>query len=333
MAKEKKTRHSADARESQNLLEWLSYRGFPDSAKTLVVGLVVALTVSPYMGGKSIWFVGSNPLTIPTISAHLFWKFVFIAPLMWCVLVLRFINASLKKSITILVIGISMSFLVVAGHKIYPEFAIRSINSLDENFDNTYGLNFLDIQHVWTISHEKQKGIDQYCYFITPKIDLGNDVKRGSVLRISRIEIESNGFATIPSRGAAFDLETYVGTTNMLPNATYCVPWSKEFYNKLMAKSFAQVQGKAVIGVDRKNLGSDESVKYSIVYDFEKNTITGSPLLKLNKELSRKNILVGEQGVGIQLIGWTLWGPESCRFRLDDLTIRVIGRLQDGFWF
>jgi hypothetical protein len=238
----------------------------------------------------------------------------------------------LKKLIIILTVAITISLLVVAGHKIYPEFAINSLSSMDENFDETYRLNFLDIQNVWTIAHEIQNGSDQYCYFITQEFNLGNKIEKGCVLRISRIEIESNGFATIPSRGAAFDLETYIGTAAMIPELA-CVPWSKELRNKLFSKNSAQVQGKAVIGVNKENLGSDRSVKYSIIFDYENNKITAAPMLKLNKDLFRKDILIRDQKVGLQLVGWTFWGPEPCRFRLDDLTIRIKGRLQCGFWF
>jgi hypothetical protein len=291
-----------------------------------VVSLLGALTIAPYLGGVTIWSLGSSPVTIPTIEAAAFWPLVFLTPIWWCIFAVRLIGAPILRLVLVMIAAFCLSFVSVLIHTQYPAIALSSITP---NLDQTHRMDY-DKFGSWTVSSEAGK----YCYFRTPQQNISEAVHPGCALRIDRVVIDSSGYANTPDV-TAFDLAVYLGTGSMPPKAVECGvidPW------RGYDGGITEVQGNAAIRVEKKALKAGGILDYSISFDFENKviaaTVGDNPAVRTEVAKSRKDIFVKEGSPArFQVWGRTLWGgPTSTNIKMDALSMRVRGRLQCGFW-
>jgi len=142
--------------------------------------------------------------------------------------------------------------------------------------------------------------------------------------------IDASGDARITDV-AAFDLEVFAGTGAMLSPTTECVV-SNEWQRVNDRPQGADVEGRLAIQVPAGAVGPQNGVKYSAVYDFANNAVDGKPALGWTNVLTRHDIYIRNgQQAQIQVSGWTLWG-DTCAFRFGGIALRVLGRLECGFW-
>jgi len=313
----------------QNVLEWLSARRFPDSSLTLIITFLGAMTLAPYLGGRTIWFVGTSAVTIPPVTPSFFWIIVFATPICWCLLGARLIHASPLRVSCFLLAAVSLSLLVVAGHKRYPVIALGAITP---DFDNSYQVEFLETQRYWLMAHRIDSNAERYCHFKTRPISLGTHVHQGCAVRIDKIDLEAVGYAELGGESfAGFDLEVYVGTTNFPSETSECVS-AREWQRVVQRPPNKEVEGRIVVEVQRTALMPGNVAKYVASYDFANKSATARPTLQWTKLISRRDILVTGQDAKLQVAGWTLWGTPVI-FQLNSISARVTGRLECGFWF
>jgi hypothetical protein len=205
---------------AKNLLEWMSARGAPDSIKVVVVGLLLAITVTPYFGGRTVWSFGSTPILVPTISDLLFWPSVVLAPFVWTAIFVPLFLARASRVAMALCIpfGISILLVVVLQHNPWVALDSMTPNSLVR----THQTGFQVVRHPWIASHLN----GQYCYFHTPALDLGTEFPEGCTFRVDRISIESGGRADVSNsldELAGFDVEVFVSSSSLLNETRECV--------------------------------------------------------------------------------------------------------------
>jgi len=308
----------------QNFLEWMSGRGIPDSSRGLLVALLLALTITPYLGGKSIWSFGATPLNIPTIPAAAFWPIVFFTPILWSLVFVRLIDRPWSKILLTILVALFLSCLSIVAHVLYRDFALDAITP---NFDRTYQLGFQEVGHSWIAAHRRDNSGDRYCHFRTAPISLGQDVRTGCTLRVDRISIEGGGRADVtqaPDKQAAFDLEVFVSSGAMLSEATGCVG-ANDWQNVKARPQNPEVHGHAVIYVPQPAQPTSIT-NYAASYDFANFAITASPVKGPFTELIGRNVDVSDTGAQFQISGWTLWGNPVV-FQFDALALRLNGRL------
>jgi len=322
-----------------NALEFLKARAVPDSVLTVLLAGTSALTLAPYVGGRTISFVGSSPVTVPTLSAEWFWTVVFLAPLIWALLVVRLIRASRRKQLLTVATGLGVGLLLVALHIRYPTLAL---NAIDANFDRAYKF------------HDRWQLTSQGYFRTIPrslaKSDTGTDISgfAGCYLRVDRIEFTSGGYAYLPGGVAAFDLHVFVGNealfeaTQMQESSAGVASISsandlQEINRMLSPVAHIKVNGHATILVAKDDLRSDAGVVYSSVFDFGHGTGSATPKLFRMNRLERNDIdSRSTDAPKIQVAAWTRWGwPEGARppaFTFDDFFVRVIGRKHCKPW-
>jgi hypothetical protein len=316
----------ASRRSPRNLLEWLSMWGAPDSLRAPILMGFVFLTLMPYLGGTTVWSFGATPLSVPTVPAAAFWYLVFFTPIWWCILTARLIGASVVRIAVYLAGALALSCLSIFIHMTFPGIALGAITP---NFDQTFQIGFLETQHSWIASHERDRDGERYCHFRIPPKDLGPPVGRGCTLRVDRLAMDAGGYAAIPEL-SAFDVELYLGSNPMLSETTECVP-AGNWQTVRDHPEGAEVELRAVVGVTRTALGAGGAVSYSVAYDYENRTwaVSPQPAAGMVPAVARRDIPVRGGGTRLQMSGWTLWGDPS-RFQLDVINLHVRGRLFCG---
>jgi len=309
-----------------NCLEWASSRGFPDSMRTMLIGITIAITFSPYLGGSTIWVAGTTPVTVPKVSEDWFWIMVFITPLLWSLLVARFIGGSISKTIKLFALASIASIITVALHVLYPAIALGSIS---QNFNHTYRIGFLESQTVWNISHDIDSNVDRLCYFRTYSIDLSKEIPIDCALRIQSVEIEAGGYSKVDKR-AAFDFEIYIGTAYTHDKALECVPHHKwQSVNKAKPIN-SELEGRVAIGVESKDLGPLNNLKVTMKFNLPSLSVDTTPLSSKTKEIKNRDIHHRKNSTPkLQMAGWTFWGS-NCNFSLEYIDVRVKGCLLRG---
>ncbi|HML53101.1 MAG TPA: hypothetical protein PKC79_03320 [Solidesulfovibrio magneticus] len=304
-----------------NIFEWTSLLGIPDAVKTLVFGVLCAITLSPYLGGSTIWFAGSNPITIPKVSGDWFWAMVFLTPLLWTVVLVRLIGESILKIAAIIACVLIFSYGIVLFHKMFPQIALSSIN---KNFDQTYRIGFLESQTTWDVGHSVDGSNDKYCYFVTDAITLKEHIPNNCAFRVLHIEVEAGGDASI-NQMAGFDFAVYIGTNKLRERAVRCVP--KQNWPEARIEQKSEVEGGAVIHVDKNDLRIFDRVDYKFEIDYSTNTMKTKPTAFNKTKLKAADIYIkNNEYPKVQVVGWTLWG-DPCFFRLEHINIRVQGCL------
>jgi hypothetical protein len=309
-----------------SLLEWLPARGAPDSVRALILVVLAVLTLAPYLGGMTIWSIGSTPISLPTVPAAAFWPLVVLAPIWWCLIAARLIGAPAFRIASHLAVAAGLSILSVVFHTTYPGIALGSISP---SFDQTHQFGFLETQHTWIASHQIDGKGERYCHFRTEPKSVGPAVRKGCVLRVDRLAFSAGGHAHIPDR-SAFDIELYVGTSPMLPKATSCV--ARNDWPQVRQRPVgAEVEVRGVIEVTKAQLKPGGATNYSLEYDFESRKVTAGPALATGSvpNVSRADIAVKDTGAQFQISGWTLWGDPSY-FELNPINLRISGRLFCG---
>jgi hypothetical protein len=306
----------------RNLLEWLSSRKVPDAALTIILAFIAALTIAPYLGGRTIWGLGSNTVTVPQIPVNLFWVSVIGAPIVWWLLVSRFIGQPSLKVFSGAMIASILSAGAAAWHLAHPEFALDRIAP---NFDETYRFEFIETQKSWVVARQATDEGVQYCHFKTPVVSLGSQVRRGCVLRVDRLEFEGVGSAQITGR-SGFDFEAYLLTDGAVAPAAAC---STNFQSAITRPDRPAVMARAVYIITPEDLGLEQDLAYSLGVDFKSKTMEGKPALARQKQIESSDVIPGDDGAKLQLSGWTAWGKDMIA-QIDEMNIRVRGRLQCG---
>jgi hypothetical protein len=308
-----------------NGLEWLSTRGMPDSIRALTIVVSAILTLAPYLGGMTIWSFGATPMSVPTLPAGAIWPLVLMAPFWWCFLLVRIVGASARQVASYLSGALLLSAALLLLHLSYPGIALAAITP---NYDQTFRFGFLELQHSWIASHERDALGERYCHFRTPPVSLGAAVRRSCTLRVDKIDFHASGSAAIPDR-SGFDVEIYLGTNSMLSETTECVPTA----NWPAVKDHpvgSEVALHGAIEVIRSGLKPGGAVDFSLGYDYRSQTGTAQPAFLGGRlpEVSQVDIAVSKSAQ-FQISGWTLWGDPS-HFQMDVIELRVQGRLICG---
>jgi len=324
----------------RNLLEWLKSIGFPDSTLTLVIASFGAITLMPYLGGRVIWSVGSNPITIPPIEADSFWIIVTLTPFLWSLIFVRIFGASLLRLLIVFALTATVSFATITLHKYNPVIALNSLPTKCLPQLYSYDFNKNKDRHLWTIKSIKNGDRKAFSQFRTLPISLGNDIKEGYALHIDKIEIEATGFGIIDGLGG-FDLEIYIGTFN---EQEELIDYESE--NLITPPENSEVKAKIVLHIEESTLNKAEvrktvpnkssfqsgRIRSSVSIDFINNKIEASPKLDQIKEAESRDIYVKGKKPKLQIVGWTRWGS-PCMFSFYSINVRLHGRLESGFWF
>lgn len=318
-----------------NVLEWLGGRSVPSSFVTLVLGFLAALTLAPYLGGRSISVFGSSPVSIPTLDAGWLWSLVLATPAAWVLIIARVIHASSLRIFAIIGCAGAISFASVVLHKTYPPLSLRAMTP---NFDRSFSVDFLKAHRTWDIAHERVSEQDRYCYFRSSALDLsapteirGDDrpLVSGCALRIDRVEVGAHGTAQLRGE-TSLDLEVYAGSGGLLPMTTACEPATS--IQEITKRPDAAIEGRIVIVIDPSEQSDEGSIRLKVVYDFAGDSTSAVPALRAVKALRRSDLLVGENIPELQVSGWTL-EYKLCSVRLFEITVRVTGRMGCGYWF
>lgn len=333
-----------DDNQRKNILEWLSARGFPDAVRTLFVSILFALNLSPYLGGKTFWYLGASPVTIPSISADLFWIIVSVAPFLLSILSVRIVYAKIFSIIRSMMIALSVSIIAISINKKYPQIALESIN---DNFDKTYQINLIGTDKTLRVGHNYNNSNDikgdyissmnKICYFRTESIDLSNDIVNGTAFRISSVEINYSGFKGFDNvKRAGFDFETHIGNFNKKNEILQCSPidnWTKDMtdISEHNDSKSSEVEGRLIIYTEESK---DNNFRNKLLFDFEKEIITSDTVDSWQKEISRKDIYVknsNDEIPKLQMAGWSLW-RDYFDYNIVSLSVRVKGKRLSGFW-
>lgn len=311
-------------------LQWLSDRGVPDSAITVLLGSLAALTLIPYIGGRTISFGGGSPVTIPRADESWVWFLVFTAPLCWVALIAKVVNAPIGRTLITAVIAAVFATTVLYGIKRVPAIVL---SALSPNYDQLYHFEFLSYQHTWDMGHRKTPS-ESYSHFRTaPRNLVGTDGKpigRGCALRVDRIEIEANGYTDLHGQDA-FDLEVFGGGDPLLEGVQEFVP-ADHWLDVIKSPSRTDISADVVVGVTGDIVNHPQYVHYMAKYDFERHSADAKPMRIWTKQIASNDIEVTNLPPKFQVSGWTLSGGESY-IQLQAIAVRVLGRLDCGFWF
>ncbi|MFZ0269556.1 hypothetical protein [Caulobacter sp.] len=307
-----------------NLLEWLAARKIPDSALTIMLAFLAALTIAPYLGGRTVWSLGGTPVTIPQVPVSLFWTSVVGAPAVWWFLVARSIGGALKRKMVGVAVALTLSLGSGLWHLTHPAFALDRIAA---NFDETYKFEYINTRESFVVSRKAVYQGGEYCHFRTPALNLGPRVHDGCVLRVDQLDFEGVGSGWIPGR-SGFDLETFIFTGDDLKSGNHCTP-DPEIISA--TPDNVEVLARGVFGLTPDDVGPDpdRELNYSMKVNFNDNSMEATPHLTRRKETTRSDILAGPSGAKLQMSGWTLWG-KPMGVQIDEMTIRVRGRLHCG---
>ena len=309
----------------QNFLEWLKARGLPDSLRPVIIGIASSFSVAPYIGGRTISIFGASPVSIPTVPENSYWLMVFSAPVLWLVLFLRLIPFSTKGLGLLFAMGVGSSILLLIINDSFPQLALDSISP---NFDQTFQLGYQDVGHTWVASHVNSTEGESYCHFRTAPLPLATPRNSTCMLRVDRASIEGLGRADVSAANddkAAFDLEIFVSSKQLLSETAECIPAAQ--WEKVKKRpNKPDVFGHSIIYVPKIANRRFAITNYNSIYDFSANTINATPERGNFTELRRGDFFVPSMGAAAQISGWTLWG-DPVVFQFEGLILRVEGRL------
>lgn len=316
----KKLKHN-DLLPSKNLLEVLSNRKVPDGVLTVLLTFLSALTLAPYLGGRSLWILGGNPVVIPTLSEKLFWIIIVATPYMWMLALGRIFQAS-RLTITFNIFSASLIALILATvHSCYPTIGLTAI---DSSFLEEYEIS------AWYLTAAHQD--INYKYFRTEPINL--PIGKGCALRIERIELSASGWANIDKSTSGFDIQVFASTSNLL-EPTFKSKTDRNNSNIMeanMANTLskepidAEVKGRAAVEINQSDLiNNDKHIKLNILYDFTNRTAKTTPHEYSKKKLEQSDLVVRNTDAKLQLIGWTLYG-DNVELTINDPIVLVTGK-------
>jgi hypothetical protein len=308
----------------KNLLEILIELKFPDSVLAIFLTFLFAVTLAPYMGGRSLWILGSSPILIPTISQQLFWFFIIATPLLWTLVIVRLFHSPAVKVIIILSITTTITVFFVLLHTYIPGIGLTAI---DSSFQGEYEISAWHL----TASHENQT----YKFFRSNPIPL--EIEQGCALRIESIEVFARGWAHIEGSTSGFDIQVFVSTFPLLPS-TVQSPQSASNSQSMDSSSLnflhtirqeptnSEVRARSVINVTPGDLTDNEPyLSLHIAYDFKNHITRADPKLYSRKVIERHDLIIHKRTAHLQLVGWTLYG-EDVSLTLNDPLITVSGK-------
>jgi hypothetical protein len=315
----------ARGRPARSIFEGLSALGFPDSIRAIIIAISGILTLAPYLGGITIWSFGPTPMLLPTVPAGAIWPLVLLAPFWWCLLAVRIVGAPARRLAGYLAACLAVS---IGSAVIYASFPGIALAAMTPNFNQTFQFGFIEYQHSWIASHERDGQGDKYCHFRTPARAFAAPVQRGCTLRVDKLSFDAGGYAAIPDR-SAFDIELYVGTGPMLAETTECVA-ANNWPTVRNHPVGAEVALHGTIEVLKTQLKAAGGANYSLAFDYRNHAATASPTLATGTvpDASRSDLAI-KDAAQFQISGWTLWGDPS-RFQLDVINVTVEGRLFCG---
>ena len=116
---------------SRNLLELLSSQRVPDAILTILLTLLIAFTLAPYLGGRKFPWIGP-PLSIPTVTEEFFWLSVFLSPLLWAAVLGRVFSAGRRRLRNIafaVVPALAITLALATLHHLNPEIGLTAVDS------------------------------------------------------------------------------------------------------------------------------------------------------------------------------------------------------------
>jgi hypothetical protein len=313
-------------RPALNLLELLSAHRVPDASLTVLVTFVAAVSLAPYLGGRSLWILGGSSVTIPTLAESQYWIFVTLAPFLWLLLLGRLFGASRARLFLSIVATAAASIAMATMLSTWPTLGLTAVDS-SYIFERELKAWYL------TAGHEPPP-VDRYQYFRTEPFGL--DVGTGCALRVEQIEVSANGRAAVERVTSGFDFRVFMGTTTLLPSTfkghkaknNFDVPAATAEAILRSEPVAASVSGRAVVRIDRKVLeAAGPELGINLLFDFVNKITKALPAEYAKKTMERADMVVrGDSGpIMLQFTGWTLYG-QKVSLTLNDPVIRVAGK-------
>jgi hypothetical protein len=296
---------SKPTQRAKNALEAMSQRKVPDVILGLLLALLCAFTLLPYLGGRELWMLGPNTIKLPTISAFALWLSIITTPYLWLFATTRLIGAPLPRLVIEVCKATLLLVLVMALHTVYPAFGLTAS-------DQSNLLNRQIDAHGLLIS----RGAIGYSFFRTEPIPLDTE-GRECMLRFESARITS---------GLAGPTLGYLEAP----------PWRRVSSLQLVDQSGiersieeplrSEVAGRAVLRVNAATSRVGD-FPLDITYNFRTLETEVKPEAHVQKEVFQSDLVVTSTSRAVvQLVGWTLWGEGEAALTIDHPKIKIDGK-------
>jgi hypothetical protein len=321
-----RARPKPETRHYKNALEALSERKVPDVILGLLLALLCAFTLLPYLGGRELWMLGTSTVKIPTISSFALWLSVVATPYLWLFATTRILNAPFPQALIGVIKATILLFLVILLHTLYPGFGLTAV-------DQTNLLNKQIDAHGLQISRSDIG----YSFFRSEPIRLETDEE--CVLRFESVEISANARGGRQQRTSAFDFQVFASTSDLSAGTLEyheAPPWKRVSSRRMVDQATVEssieepkrkeVAGRAVVKVTSA-IASGEDFPVEITYDFKTLDTKVKPESYVKKEVVQADLMVtGKSKAEVQLVGWTLWGEGEVALIVDQPKIKIDGK-------
>ncbi len=320
-------RRPIKAPKPKNALEAMSQRKVPDVILGLLLALLCAFTLIPYLGGRELWMLGTNTVKLPTISSFALWLSVVTTPYLWLFATTRMIGAPVHRILIEVSKATLLLVLVVFLHIVYPAFGLTAsdpTNLLNKEID-ARGLSI-------------SRGAIGYSFFRTGAIPLDTGDSE-CVLRFENARITANARAATAQGISAYDIQLF-GSTHPLLDATFTYletpPWRRVSSRQMLEENSMltlieeppsnQIAGRAVLRVN-STVSKAGDFPLDITFNFKTLETDVKPEVHVQKEVSQTDLVVTPRARGfVQLVGWTLWGEGEVALIIDQPKIKIDGK-------
>jgi hypothetical protein len=305
----------------------MSERKVPDVILGLLLALLCAFTLLPYLGGRELWMLGTSTVKIPTISSFAFWLSVVTTPYLWLFATTRILDAPFAQALRGAVKATILLVLVILLHTLYPGFGLTAV-------DQTNLLNRqIDAQGL-RISRDDIG----YSFFRSDPIRIETD-EGECVLRFESVEVSANARGGRQQPTSAFDVQVFASTSGLSPGTLdyhEAPPWkrvgSRQMIDQPNIESSIEeprrkeVAGRAVVKI-ASTIARGDDFPVEITYDFKTLDTKVKPESHLKKEVVQADLIVTSKSkAAVQLVGWTLWGEGEVALIVDQPKIKIDGK-------